>query len=383
MNTATCVTFLLVAALVPSGNAADNMWRDCLKCHQQRQPGIVRDWRNSLHARVGVGCASCHGTDHDAIDDSKGAVPASRCATCHAKQFGEFMRSRHAIALDRMKECGRYRDLPNDTNDAKCGQCHNVQQKCDSCHTRHRFNVREARKPIACGTCHMGPDHAQLEMYKTSKHGAIYATEGDTGRAPVCVTCHMPRGVHDVSSGLAFGPVGAADLYVGVDGKPISRERARAKRKDMEGICRNCHSPRFVTERLETADRIHRNASKVLTEAKDIIRQLHEENLLVPSVAQRLPHPERGKELVLGGPQLYRDTSHIERLFFKMYKYDYVNTWKGAYHFNPDYTHWYGWAELNLDLIDIKEEARKLRENARLRAKTGVPVEPIPRGKGK
>ncbi|MBP6807940.1 MAG: hypothetical protein KA125_06560 [Chromatiaceae bacterium] len=28
-----------------------------------------------------------------------------------------------------------------------CVQCHSVATKCDSCHTRHRFDPAEARRP--------------------------------------------------------------------------------------------------------------------------------------------------------------------------------------------------------------------------------------------
>ncbi len=39
------------------------------------------------------------------------------------------------------------------------------------------FPVAEARKPEACGQCHLGPDHPQIEIYNESKHGAIYNAE--------------------------------------------------------------------------------------------------------------------------------------------------------------------------------------------------------------
>jgi hypothetical protein len=45
-----------------------------------------------------------------------------------------------------------------------------------------------------------------------------------------------------------------------------------------------------------------------------------------------------------------------------MSQFQNVYTWKGAYHFSADFAHWYGWAHLQMSLIEIKEEARKLRE---------------------
>ena len=75
-----------------------------------------------------------------------------------------------------------------------------------------------------------------------------------------------------------------------------------------------------------------------------------------------MPHPTEGRTLVLADPQLYVGTSHIERLFFTMFKFHNIRVWKSGYHFSPSYTHGFGWSEMQLDLIDIKEEANKLKE---------------------
>ena len=45
-----------------------------------------------------------------------------------------------------------------------------------------------------------------------------------------------------------------------------------------------------------------------------------------------------------------------------MFKFHTIRAWKSGYHFSPSYTHGYGWTEMQLDLIDIKEEADKLKE---------------------
>ena len=70
-----------------------------------------------------------------------------------------------------------------------------------------------------------------------------------------------------------------------------------------------------------------------------------------PGAEPRLPGTVNGGlVLVLGGQQLYGGTSAIEQMFFQTYKYDHVNTFKGAYHINPDYSHWYGWARVLPDV---------------------------------
>jgi len=45
---------------------------------------------------------------------------------------------------------------------------------------------------------------------------------------------------------------------------------------------------------------------------------------------------------------------------------------------SADFAHWYGWAHLQLSLIEIKEEARKLIELAKLKNRIGhrLPTEP-------
>jgi hypothetical protein len=39
-----------------------------------------------------------------------------------------------------------------------------------------------------------------------------------------------------------------------------------------------------------------------------------------------------------------------------------MRSFQGAFHMNPDYMHWYGWAEMKRDLAEIKHEAEMLRK---------------------
>ena len=38
-----------------------------------------------------------------------------------------------------------------------------------------------------------------------------------------------------------------------------------------------------------------------------------------------------------------------------------MRTFEGAFHANPDYTHWYGWAKLKEASERLKEDAERLR----------------------
>lgn len=410
----------------------------CMTCHATSNPQLIADYKASSMAPY-VSCADCH-ADNPAIandfGDNHRLRPApEQCATCHQEQFRGHQANRHSIGMQRVYESGRYDDLPPCTTGqnalgsggvATCTQCHNIEQTCDSCHSRHLFDAKQARAPVSCATCHMGPDHAQWEMYSTSKHGVLNATRGETV-GPSCAGCHMPnKGIkpdggvytdHDLSFGLAWGPVGGAASHVGIrrggqlpyvlTGTTLSANPAfdpyapydmtlpadagadpgslyypldkpgrivqvtdpanvlNARRAQMVQVCTRCHAQSFATERLDIADGLHRNVTSVVNEAKDIIYALNYDRLLEPAASGwvRPGNPDTAAEIVLAGTQLYRNLSSIERTFFKMYKYDNVKAWQGAYHFNPDYAHWYGWAELNMDLTDIASEAGQLRRD--------------------
>ncbi len=144
----------------------------------------------------------------------------------------------------------------------------------------------------------------------------------------------------------------------------------------MLSICERCHSSDFARSTLENADEIKVQADKKVGEGITIIQGLYKDGLLDPMPENRPPNPVTGKNLTLTGQQTYSNTSGIEAEFFETYKYALVHSWKGAYHMNPDYAHWYGWAQLNLDLEKIKSEDSTLRRIAAL--ENAKSVKPTP-----
>lgn len=370
----------------------------CISCHEYLNPGIVAQYQNGAMGD-GIGgdatCIDCHTTD-----PTGGQVPASRCAGCHPDQYAEFTVkdaqnnyvNKHAIAWTKMAAGARYMVMPAEQRYEMCERCHNIGQiaadnsvgKCDSCHTRHTFSAAEAREPEACGTCHMGPDHEQIDMWQKSKHGVVYTTEksrpgGDPSRAPSCVTCHMPATekpageplTHNVSTNLTLGTVSQGARLTGtslsVPMRTISQSDFYAHRAKMETVCEQCHSAPFVKTNLNGADEIKRDVDELLWDPVMRLRGLSYDGLLDPMPANRAPNPAYtaspggGQILVIGGQQLYSGTSQIEQAFFNTYKYDHVNTFKGAYHINPDYSHWFGWARVNSDLDVVKGQEATLR----------------------
>ena len=324
---------------------------ECLACHQKETRGIFLAWVNSKHAKNGVDCITCH-KNHETAKPKKSVVEPQVCARCHSEKYDQFQKGRHSVSWDRMKEHPQYQALPDPLKKAFCERCHNIQNKCNGCHTSHAFNPEEAREPEACKKCHTGLAGPHDEMYASSLHGTIYATNKNTTRAPTCVSCHMYKGTHNVTFGIVYDSWGNA---VDRNGKSLSKEEQEETRKEMiKEVCFQCHIKSLTLERFELADQVKQRAKGLLEEAEKVIRDLEQEGILP-------------KGIVLGKGQLYQGTSRIEAIYYRMSQFQNVYTWKGAYHFSADFSHWYGWAHIQMSLIEIREEARKLRELNRLK----------------
>ena len=358
--------------------------KDCVKCHKVLTPMAVKDWEESKHFKKGVGCANCHNDHSDLIMPTP-----DTCGKCHANRLLQHRSGKHGMAWKKVSTggkkggAGRFLAQYEEMKENGCGNCHSVENKCDSCHTRHTFKPKEAREPASCGTCHMGPDHAQLEYYESSKHGVIFGIEHkgfeDGGRTPTCVTCHMVGGNHDVSQGITIGGASQGKFIGksnsgsayrrdpnGILMNEITEEDFRRERAKMVSVCINCHSKRFAEHKLTVADGTKIASDGVVGEAIDEIVSLYRDGLLNPMPEERPENPFVGNKLLLTGHMLYEQTSGVEALFFEMYKYYLIHTWKGAYHFSPDWSHWYGNAPMKTNLSKIKNEANQLRRLHRL-----------------
>lgn len=353
----------------------------CLECHEKKTPGIVNYWKESVHSKKKVGCADCHGNDINANHKRESTVESKKCGTCHKEAFVSHSLSKHAIGLkagrgctrniehnieqekDRScafchkpgssiplvnTECAMFLAQSPEMRRQGCDSCHMVETRCDTCHTKHGTDLSLAKRPETCGVCHMGPDHPQYEAWDTSPHGVIYKQKGDKA-GPTCVTCHMDRGSHNVSKGIATGIQEADNMR-------------RQERDFMLNICARCHTSSLAKRSLDDADRIEQQSSSLVEEAQTVIEGLHKENLIMPDPSKRPPHPLFGHKFVIGPHMLYENISSVEAKFFRMKQFYYMITFKSAFHQNPDYAHWYGNAPLKLTLSEIKSEAALLRQ---------------------
>lgn len=227
---ASIIVFLIPA--VSSGvTDIDSPIAPCISCHDTVSPGIIKQWQNSKHSKVGVKCYVCHQAKDDdpAAMEHEGfkitAVVTPRyCESCHSKQVQEFRESLHdEAALFAMSAYGvvsgekvedgvtmgqtkNYKaNFSRESAEAGCLDCHGTVIKvgkdgelinwpnmgigrlnpdgsagsCAACHTRHTFSIAQARKPETCGQCHLGPDHPQREIYEESKHGNLVDANGE------------------------------------------------------------------------------------------------------------------------------------------------------------------------------------------------------------
>ena len=342
----------------------------CAGCHEERQPGLMAQWRAGEHFRQEVTCEECHGDDHEAMFRAEGRVSANKCQGCHAKETLEFKKSAHARALRAALDCGRLQAQIPAMQRQGCLGCHSMGRgaginRCNDCHGAHRFSAAAARRPEACGGCHMGPDHPHIEAWEASRHGIAFGATHDEKQAPTCATCHMPEGTHDVSSGITIGRAGSGAVLEGAEPpipmRILDPEKAKEQREVMIARCTQCHTPRVARRTLEDADKIKREADRLVAQAARIVRGLHRDGLLDPMPEERTAHPTAGHALVLGGPMLYENQSNAERIFFDLAKFGHAITFKGAYHLSPDHTHWLGMARLKASIEELRAEERRLR----------------------
>ena len=390
--------------------------RNCITCHRDVDPGVVADWKNSRHGHVGVSCIDCHAVpsdsptaiDHEDIFDMddydtsllnnnvkiSALVPPSTCARCHAAEHEQFensghFRSYHQIipkdnlhALVQVHEGQNLPGLKNAPGETGCMQCHGTEimldedgrptpetwpnagmgniypdgstGNCSACHTRHLFSIEEARKPFACASCHLGPDHPDIEIFENSKHGHIYNTQGDDWdwdtapgawepgdyRAPTCATCHMSgigelQTTHNVTDRLYWN-LWAKRSNVRNSSDPMSPlfgdgEEGRAR---MKQVCNSCHSSLHTNGFFAQGDK----AVKLY-------------NVAYYDPALEMLNELKEKGLLKDNPW----TDEFQIVFYYLWHHQGRRARQGAMMGAPDYAHWHGFFELQLDMYKLKE----------------------------
>ena len=381
--------------------------KSCIECHAEETPQIVHDWKDSRHSHLGVSCIDCHSRAADQPDAAQNCpgvkgtdiyvsplVSPKTCARCHGQEVREFEASGHLRARVQIEssegmqmlmyhhEGQNHPEFKGGPDESGCMQCHGSVIKldankrptpetwpncgmgtvypdgsignCAACHTRHRFSIAEARKPAACASCHLGPDHPDIEIYISSKHGHVFEAEGDEWnydspadawepgdyRAPTCATCHMSgvgelKTTHNISERLywnAWGklskPRNSKDPMSPLTG---DAEKGRAL---MKQVCSNCHSSLHTDGFFAQAD-------------KHV--ELYNEAYYKP--AEKMLGELKEKGLLDANPW----NDEFQKVFYHLWHHEGRRMRQGALMGAPDYAHWHGSFECMQDLYKLQK----------------------------
>ena len=372
ITTGLLIVLLAVGGSALPGAAQDKDGKECAACHEEQNPGLYLQWRNSAHGREDVSCYDCHKAEKDDADafEHHGATIATLvtpkdCSQCHPEEAEQTMNSYHAKAGQILESADAF--LAHVTGGKPtvivgCESCHGARVvidpeaenrlslvswpnsgigrinpdgslgACNACHQRHAFSKAQARRPGNCGKCHLGPDHPQKEIYDESKHGiAFHANEdelnikqdkwvvgADYYQGPSCATCHMSATLnqavtHDVGDRISW-----------TLRPPVSKhkENWQARRDNMKDVCTACHQDNFVNGHYYQYDALVRLYNEKFAQpATEIDKMIKEKGLR-----------ERDAAFANEYDWIYWELWHHEGRRARM----------GAAMMGPDYTWWHG-----------------------------------------
>lgn len=381
----------------------------CIECHAKKTPGIVENWKMGKMAHATVSCYDCHVVEKTSpmasqCEGIKGTeiyispmVSSKTCSRCHPQEVEQFQKSGHAKlagapVIENKKfqklmyyyEGGVFMGVKEGSGASMaarasgCQMCHGTQVElgpdnkpikqtwpggvgtrypdgsigtCTVCHTRHQFSIEEARKPSACGACHLGPDHPQKEIYEESKHGQFYEAHGEEWKwdsapdtwqpgdyeAPTCAVCHMSgigelNTTHNVNERLKW------DL---MHKKSVIRSGVRGDGekgdKLMRKVCANCHG--------KTHTDVQR---KVLDDAVDLYNSYWD-----GAVKMKTELEEKGL-LIKDDPW----NDGFQELEYYLWHHCGRRARHGTAMNGPDYSHWHGFFQV----FQVYKDMQKIYE---------------------
>jgi hypothetical protein len=373
----------------------------CAECHIQEHFSIVREYGLSAHASKNINCLQCHqpatnqsGKDHHGFVIST-QMTAGNCRSCHETEYEQFAHSRHAapswaavygrdaLSADQIDLGEKHH--PGSCNrpanplvgkegalaaEAGCVKCHAIGKPnadgtvgtCTACHTRHTSSVEVARLPTTCGQCHMGPDHSQIEIYESSRHGVLFQAQrhllkldADPKKLTTremfiltCATCHMsglndgqPNGqpmTHDPSDRLSW------NLFAEVSDKRLRYDERQAA---MKKLCSNCHAAPLVERVFAGGEKAVLATNQKVLQAREIVLDL-----------RRPPH-WYAPPVLRSGPFEHP----IDFLYFDLWHY-YGRTVKhGAFMGGADFVQWHGNYPILKNTVELRTMADEMRRS--------------------
>lgn len=390
----------------------------CLECHKQEHPGLFADWTYSRHASANITCLDCHRAEESDPDVAKdhfkqyertdtrwgakeykvpiaAVVTPKDCSRCHPDEARQYGQSKHANTIEIMWKIDPWlqKGMNSDFERASgCFHCHGTVLKmkdgridpltwpnvgvgrfnfdgskgsCTSCHTRHRFAVMEARKPEACASCHLGPDHPQIEIYMESKHGDIYTafgrdyqwnaapgtwTPGVDYRGPTCASCHMSGAgsvwtTHDVTERLAWETQAPLTVRPSEFKAFPAKTNHEVERRKMKVVCMQCHGKTWTDGHFVKMDKVIEEYNEVYYKpALKLFNELYDKGLL-----------DKTKFF----------DEHMEVEFYELWHHEGRRARMGAAMMAPDYEWWHGFYECKKRYNSFMHEGREMLNNNR------------------
>ena len=385
----------------------------CIECHRIEHPGLFADWAGSRHAAANITCLDCHLAEEFDPDVSQthyqqyersdrkfgisvykvpvsGVVTPKDCSRCHPDEAKQYSVSKHANTMEIIWKIDPWLNLGMNSDFERvsgCYTCHGTVLKmengrlapdvwpnvgvgrinmdgskgsCSSCHTRHRFTVAEARKAEACGQCHLGPDHPQIEIFTESKHGAIYDafgsdwgwdaapgtwTAGVDYRTPTCAACHMSGSgttltTHDVTERLSWEIQAPLTVRPSDFAAFPAKTNWQVERDKMKVVCLQCHSNTWVDDHYVKLDKVVAEYNNVYFKpAKAMLDELYAKQLLDKT-------------------RFFDERLEVE--YYELWHHEGRRARMGSAMMAPDYAWWHGFYECKKRYNNFMEEARDL-----------------------
>jgi hypothetical protein len=132
----------------------------------------------------------------------------------------------------------------------------------------------------------------------------------------------------------------------------LTKEEFQEKRDKMTAICAKCHGTSYAKGRLGAADRVIKDADKIMAEAISVVRDLYEDGILQKPAGWTF-----APDLL----RLYEAKSAVAQDLYVMFFEYRTSACQGAFHMNPDYMHWYGLTPMKETLQRINDESVRLR----------------------
>ncbi len=238
----------------------------CYTCHSaidNTQHDIAQKWKDSVHGRNGIGCASCHGgdptSDEVTVAMSKAAgyigkpdrtTTVGVCGNCHSdvERMRQYQLPTDQLVKYRTSVHGERLFGAQDTRVAICIDCHgvhDVKKASDPTAPVYPLNV-----PKLCASCHadtklMEPYDIptdQFEVYQASVHGKALLINQDM-RAPTCASCHGSHGAKPPRSSEVVGVCGKCHTAT-----QTLYEQSRHAKLTVGPKCWTCHGAHDVAQ---------------------------------------------------------------------------------------------------------------------------------------